>query len=73
MIVQKGRVKGMKKFHMEAQCYLCKKKFSSMEGTDAYQRIKVNKKGLHCCESCKEKIELEARLQLGRRLLYGRD
>nr|WP_248927780.1 hypothetical protein [Paenibacillus hamazuiensis] len=60
-------------FSYEATCYLCKKPFKVWEGSDAYRRVKMNRKGMHCCENCKLKIELEARLRFGRLLLYGND
>ncbi|MBW7458206.1 DUF2197 domain-containing protein [Paenibacillus sepulcri] len=53
----------------EVQCYLCKKKFKAMAGTKIFKQVKQNRKGMHCCEECKWKVELEARLNFGRRLL----
>mgnify|MGYP001165761158 CR=1 FL=1 len=57
------------KFQLQAICYICKKKFAVDEDEAAFQRLKRNAKAMHCCEDCKHRIELEARLQLGRRLL----
>ncbi|CAG7648351.1 hypothetical protein PAESOLCIP111_05580 [Paenibacillus solanacearum] len=58
---------------MHSSCYICKKAFYVLEGTQAYGHVKRNMKGMHCCEDCKFMIELEARLQFGRRLLTGKD
>jgi uncharacterized protein YlaI len=58
-------------FCFRATCYSCKRAFDVIEGTQAYDRVKRNLKGIHCCEDCKNRIELEARLSLGRRLLRG--
>ncbi|GIP36511.1 hypothetical protein [Paenibacillus sp. J2TS4] len=60
-------------YRLRTICYLCKKEFAVVGGTAAYDRVKRNKKGMHCCEDCKQKIELEARLQFGRRVLTGKD
>lgn len=60
-------------FCFHSTCYSCRRTFYVMEGTQAYDRMKRNINALHCCEDCKNRIELEARLQLGRRLLTGRD
>lgn len=59
-------------FRFRTTCYCCKRTFYAIEGTQAYDHLKRNRKGLHCCEECKNRIELEARLELGRRLLYGK-
>ncbi|OXS56686.1 hypothetical protein B1A99_20460 [Cohnella sp. CIP 111063] len=59
-------------FCFRTTCYSCKRTFYVTEGTQAYDQMKRNRKGLHCCEDCKNRIELEARLELGRRLLYGK-
>ncbi|MGG3281113.1 hypothetical protein [Paenibacillus solani] len=60
-------------FRLHCICYSCRREFYVIEGTQAYDRVKRNSTGMHCCEDCKNKIELEARLQFGRRLLTGRD
>lgn len=60
-------------FRLHSICYGCKREFAVYEGTQAYDRVKRNKHGIHYCEDCKNKIELEARLELGRRLLNGKD
>lgn len=60
-------------FRVQLICYGCKRAFIAFEGTSAYDRAKRNKNGMYYCEDCKNRIELEARLQLGRRLLTGRD
>lgn len=60
-------------FRYHSTCYICKRVFDVFEGTQAYDRVKKNRKGMHCCEDCKVRIELEARLRLGRRLLTGKD
>ncbi|OZB95438.1 hypothetical protein CJP46_17425 [Paenibacillus sp. XY044] len=60
-------------FRFQLNCYSCKKAFEVFEGTQAYDRAKRNRKGMYYCEDCKNRIELEARLELGRRLLTGRD
>ncbi|TLS51718.1 hypothetical protein FE782_13660 [Paenibacillus antri] len=60
-------------FRLRSICYICKKEFVVFEGTAAYDRVKRNAKGMHCCEECKFMIELEARVQFGRRLLTGKD
>jgi len=56
-------------FRFHATCYICKNEFVVFEGTQAYDNVKRNRQGMHCCEDCKYRIELEARLQFGRRLL----
>ncbi|MDF2713559.1 MAG: hypothetical protein K0R28_484 [Paenibacillus sp.] len=58
---------------LRSTCYICREAFDVLEGTQAYDRVKRNLKGMHCCENCKERIELEARIQFGRRLLTGID
>ncbi|RKN74901.1 hypothetical protein D7M11_26865 [Paenibacillus ginsengarvi] len=60
-------------FRFHSTCYICKRTFEVFEGTQAYDQVKRNFKGMHCCEDCKHRIELEARLQFGRRLLTGKD
>ncbi|ULL15147.1 hypothetical protein DVH26_12290 [Paenibacillus sp. H1-7] len=60
-------------FRLHSTCYSCKKAFNAFEGTQAYDNLKRNFKGMHYCEDCKSRIELEARLQFGRRLLTGKD
>lgn len=60
-------------FRIRTTCYHCRREFYVIEGTQVYDRVKRNFNGMHCCEDCKNRIELEARLQLGRRLLTGRD
>ncbi|WP_339264820.1 hypothetical protein NYE54_17290 [Paenibacillus sp. FSL K6-1330] len=60
-------------FRFRSTCNSCRREFYVIEGTQAYDRVKRNSKGMHYCEDCKNRIELEARLQLGRRLLTGRD
>jgi len=60
-------------FRLHSTCYSCRRTFDVLEGTQAYDRVKRNRKGIHCCEDCKHRIELEARLQFGRRLLTGKD
>ncbi len=60
-------------FRLHCTCYSCRREFYVTEGTQDYDRVKRNSKGMHLCEDCKNRIELEARLQLGRRLLTGRD
>lgn len=57
------------RFHYQVACYICRRVFDVIEGTQAYDLVKRNRKGMHCCEDCKQRIELEARLQFGRRLL----
>ncbi|RED40037.1 hypothetical protein C7820_1181 [Paenibacillus sp. VMFN-D1] len=61
------------KFRWQLICYSCKRSFDVFEGTPAYERAKRNRNGMYYCEDCKSRIELEARLQLGRRLLTGKD
>lgn len=56
-------------FRYDVTCYCCRRVFDVFEGTQAYDRVKRNRKGMHCCEDCKQRIELEARLQFGKRLL----
>jgi hypothetical protein len=65
------QIDGFFRFH--SICSSCRREFYVIEGTQAYDHVKRNLKGIHCCEDCKTRIELEARLQLGRRLLTGRD
>lgn len=60
-------------FRLHATCYICKRQFDVFEGTQAYDQVKRNRKGMHCCEDCKHRIELEAKLQFGKRLLSGGD
>lgn len=60
-------------FRYRSTCYSCKRAFDVFEGTQAYDRVKRNSKRMYYCEDCKKMIELEARLQLGRRLLTGKD
>lgn len=60
-------------FRLHSTCFICKRAFEVFEGTKAYDSVKRNRKGMHCCEDCKSMIELEARLQFGRRLLTGKD
>ena len=59
-------------YRLHSTCYNCKREFDVIEGTQAYTQVKRNRKGMHCCEDCKQRIELEARLQLGRGLLTGK-
>lgn len=68
--MQQDQVDG--KFRMHSTCYSCKNAFCAYEGTKAYDLVKRNSNGMHLCEDCKSMIELEARLQFGRRLLAGR-
>ena len=56
-------------FRFQAICYSCRREFYVNEGTKAYDNVKQNLHGLHCCEDCKARIELEARLSLGRKWL----
>jgi len=66
-----GQIDGL--FRFRSTCYSCRRAFDVIEGTQAYDRVKRNFKGMHCCEDCKNRIELEARLRLGRQMLTGKD
>lgn len=45
----------------EALCFCCKKPFLLVEGTTKYQKYKRNMRGKFSCDSCDDKIHMEAR------------
>ena len=45
----------------EAVCFCCKQPFLLVEGTTKYQKYKRNMRGKFSCDSCDDKIHMEAR------------
>ncbi|MFZ3590460.1 DUF2197 domain-containing protein [Bacillus sp. DJP31] len=48
-------------FFYNVECLLCKKIFELDENNSQYKKFKLNMKGKYICNSCKEKIESDAR------------
>ena len=45
-------------------CFCCKRWFEVEEGTQKYKRYKENMNGKFACQTCEDKIYLEARANL---------
>nr|WP_218099926.1 DUF2197 domain-containing protein [Paenibacillus allorhizosphaerae] len=50
----------MSMFSYEAICFVCQKVFKAEEGSQKYKQLKEDRKGMHYCEQCNDKIRLQA-------------